>query len=101
MMAKCQTYIGREFLNVLKARCQEILGANNSWSLEVSGQDPNVVQCRYPASSTKSLGYVNPQVVLELGTHAEFVPHDNFTIRSLVGEEFPRSCCTTLNKPLK
>jgi hypothetical protein len=27
--------------------------------------------------------------VLELGTHAEFVPHDNFTIRSFAAEEFP------------
>jgi Nucleotidyl transferase AbiEii toxin, Type IV TA system len=25
-----------------------------------------------------------------LGTHAEFVPHDNFKIRSFVGEEFPK-----------
>jgi hypothetical protein len=27
--------------------------------------------------------------VLELGTHAEFVPHDRFTIRSFAAEEFP------------
>jgi hypothetical protein len=26
--------------------------------------------------------------VLELGTHAEFVPHDRFTIRSFAAEEF-------------
>src|SRR5207248_10365847 len=36
-----------------------------------------------------SLSYVAPQVVLELGTHAEFVPHDCFTICSFAGEEFP------------
>jgi hypothetical protein len=35
------------------------------------------------------LEYVTPQVILELGTHAEFVPHDRFTIRSFVAEEFP------------
>lgn len=34
--------------------------------------------------------YVNPQVVLELGTHAEFVPRADFTIRSFVAEEFPK-----------
>jgi hypothetical protein len=28
--------------------------------------------------------------VLELGTHAEFVPHDHFAISSLVAEEFPK-----------
>jgi Nucleotidyl transferase AbiEii toxin, Type IV TA system len=32
---------------------------------------------------------VAPQVVLELGTHAEFVPYDRFTIRSFVAEIFP------------
>jgi hypothetical protein len=48
-----------------------------------------VVQFRYPTAITKNLDYVSPQVVLELGTHAEFVPHDRFTIRSFAAEEFP------------
>jgi nucleotidyltransferase AbiEii toxin of type IV toxin-antitoxin system len=87
MMAECQRYIGSEFLEALRARCHEILGAEG-WSLEVSGQDPNVVRFAYPAAA-KSLAYVVPQVVLELGTHAEFVPRDRFTIRAFVGEEFP------------
>jgi hypothetical protein len=76
MMVECQRYIGSEFLDTLRTRCQEILGAGDTWSLDVSGQDPNVVEFRYPASGNKDLAYVNPQVVLELGTHAEFVPHD-------------------------
>lgn len=88
MMAECQRYIGGEFLTAFRARCKEILGAGDDWSLDVSEQDPNVVRFRYPASS-KRLDYVVPQVVLELGTHAEFVPHDHFTIRSFVAEEFP------------
>jgi hypothetical protein len=88
MMAECQRYIGGEFLNVVKARCEEILG-KLSWSLAVSEQDPNIVQFHYPPASTKSLAYVAPQVVLELGTHAEFVPRDRFLIRSFVAEEFP------------
>lgn len=89
MMAECRRYIAGEFLDVLKARCGEILGARNAWSLHVSEQDPNVVQFRYPTAITKNLDYVSPQVVLELGTHAEFVPHDRFTIHSLAAEEFP------------
>jgi Nucleotidyl transferase AbiEii toxin, Type IV TA system len=88
MMAECQRYIGGEFLTVVKARCEEILG-NLSWSLAVSEQDPNIVQFHYPPASTKSLAYVAPQVVLELGTNAEFVPRDRFAIRSFVAEEFP------------
>ncbi len=89
MMVECQRYIGGEFLDALNTRCQEILGADEAWSLEVSKQDPNVVQFRYPTASAKGLDYLNPQVVLELGTHAEFVPHDNFTLRSFAAEEFP------------
>ncbi len=88
MMTECQRYIAGEFLEALKTRCHEVLGASGAWRL-VSEQDPNVVRFRYPTASTKNLAYVVPQVVLELGTHAEFVPHDRFTIRSLVGEDFP------------
>jgi len=89
MTVECQRYIGGEFLDALNTRCQEILGTNDAWSLEVNKQDPSVVQFRYPTASAKGLDYLNPQVVLELGTHAEFVPHDNFTIRSFAAEEFP------------
>src|SRR2546421_422539 len=76
MMSECQKYISSEFLTVFREKCREILGQPGAWSLGVSSQDPNVVQFRYPAASTKSLPYVAPQVVLELGTHAEFVPRD-------------------------
>ncbi len=89
MMTECQRYIGGEFIQVLKARCEEVLGAGDNWSLDVDPQDPNMVRFRYPTGSSKALAYVNPQVVLELGTHAEFVPHGDFTIKSFVAEEFP------------
>ena len=89
MMAECRRYIGGEFLDALRARCEGLLGAAEAWSLGVSAKDPNSVEFRYPAASTRNLDYVTPQVVLELGTHAEFVPHDRFTIRSFVAEEFP------------
>jgi len=88
MLAECQRYIGGEFLDALKIRCQEILGPAETWTLAVSEQDSNVVRFRYP-TGTSSLDYVVPQVLLELGTHAEFVPRDHFTIRAFVGEEFP------------
>jgi hypothetical protein len=90
MMAECQRYISGEFLEALRARCEEVLGAPEAWSLGISEQDPNVVRFQYPAASAKSLAYVAPQVVLELGTHAEFVPHDRFTIHSFVSEKFPQ-----------
>ena len=89
MMAACQLYIGTEFLDALRIRCEEVLGTARAWRLDVSEQDRDVVRFRYPPASTKGLTYVVPQVVLELGTHAEFVPHDRFTLRSFVAEEFP------------
>jgi hypothetical protein len=89
MMTECRRYVGGEFLNSLTARCDQILSGAGVWGLDVSPQDPNVVRFRYPTDPAKSLAYVVPQVVLELGTHAEFVPHDRFTIRSFVAEEFP------------
>jgi hypothetical protein len=90
MMIACQQYIGGEFLEALTTRCREILGTAEAWSLDVSEQDRNVVRFRYPSATAKGLAYVIPQVVLELGTHAEFVPHDRFTIRSFAREEFPK-----------
>lgn len=89
MMAACQQYIGGEFLATLKKRCGEVLGAGGPWTVKVSEHDPHAVEFHYPPASTKTLAYIAPQVVLELGTHAEFVPHDNFAIRSFVAEEFP------------
>jgi hypothetical protein len=90
MMTECQRYIGGEFLQVVDARFEELLGAGGHWSLQVDPQDPNTIRFRYPIASSKALAYVNPQVVLELGTHAEFVPHGDFMIRSFVCEEFPK-----------
>ena len=89
MMTACRQYIAGEFLQALTARCQALLGAPRSWSVGISGQDPNVVRFRYPTATARSLAYVVPQVVLELGTHAEFVPRDRFSIRSFAAEEFP------------
>src|SRR5947208_3810338 len=89
MMEECQRYIGGEFLDLLGKQCRETLGAGHGWGLEVSKDDKNVVLFHYPAASTKRLAYLRPQVVLELGTHAEFVPRDRFAIRSFVAEEFP------------
>jgi hypothetical protein len=63
--------------------------AGRGGRLDISSQDPNVVRFRYPTATANSLAYISPQVVLELGTHAEFVPRDRFTIRSFAAEEFP------------
>ena len=88
MMTACQQYIGSEFIAVLRERCDEILGSKEEWTLTVSEQDANVVRFQYP-SAAQTLDYIKPQVILELGTHAEFVPRDSFTVRAFAAEEFP------------
>jgi len=70
MMAECQRYIGAEFLDILRIRFREVLGAAGAWSLDIGEHDPNIVRFRYPTAAARSLAYVVPQVVLELGTHA-------------------------------
>ncbi|HTX35751.1 MAG TPA: nucleotidyl transferase AbiEii/AbiGii toxin family protein [Bryobacteraceae bacterium] len=89
MMASCRRYIGDEFLQTFRTRCRQALGASGDWSVSLSADDPNVVRFAYPPAARGSLAYVVPQVVLELGTHAEFIPRGRFTIRSFVAEEFP------------
>jgi len=88
MMTACQQYIGSEFIAVLRERCDEILGDKEEWTLTVNEQDANVVRFQYP-SAAQTLDYIKPQVILELGTHAEFVPRDSFTVRAFAAEEFP------------
>jgi hypothetical protein len=90
MMTTCRQYIGCDFLDAFRARCHEVLGASPDWRLSVSEHDASVVRFQYPTATTKPLSYVTPQVVLELGTHAEFVPRARFGIRSFVAEEFPK-----------
>ncbi len=89
MMTACQHYIGTEFVDTARGRFGEMLGGGGDWELAVSETDPNVVRFHYP-SAAPVLGYIRPQVVLELGTHAEFVPHDDFTVRAFAAEEFPK-----------
>lgn len=61
MISACQRYIGSEFLDALKARCREILGAEGAWSLDVSEADPNVVRFRYPAAAGRRLPTLLPR----------------------------------------
>lgn len=90
MMTACQRYIVGDFLDALRTRCVDVLGTIPEWNLAVSEQDPNVVIFQYPAAIARGLPYVTPQVILELGTHAEFVPRAPFTIRPFAAEEFPQ-----------
>jgi hypothetical protein len=89
MLLECQSYIKGEFLERLRKRCTALLGPPADWSLAVDHQDPNVVRFFYPKAVGRDVAYIAPQVVLELGTHAEFIPRGDFIIRSFAASEFP------------
>lgn len=88
MMQACQGYIAGPFLTSLKARVGSILGDSGS-SLRVSEADRNTVEFVYPAAIDVRLDYIQPHVSLELGTHAEPIPHGSFQVRPFVAEKFP------------
>ena len=88
MLAACQDYIAGPFLATIKARATNILGPDG-WTLQVSASDANTVEFTYPASLEAKLEYVRPHVVLELGTHAEPIPHADFPIRPFAAEQYP------------
>ena len=89
MLDACRQYIRNEFLPVLSERFHEVL-ADRYWALTISPADPHIVQFRYPPSVANRLAYFSPQVILELGTHAEFIPRDTFRFRSFAAEQFPQ-----------
>lgn len=88
MLAACAEYIRVDFLNVLQGRFAETLGAQD-WALSISPDDPHIVRFRYPRSVQSRLEYLSPSVILELGTHAAFIPRERFAIRSFAATEFP------------
>ncbi len=89
MLEACRLYVAGEFRETLNRRFEKILGFGSAWSLQVDGLDGNVVRFRYPPAISEQVAYIRPEVVLELGTHAEFVPRGEFEIRSFAAQEFP------------
>lgn len=89
MLLECRRYIKGEFLDRVRERCNAVLGSGVEWGLDVDSHDPNIVRFFYPRAAGQEVAYIAPQVVLELGTHAEFIPHGDFIIRSFAASEFP------------
>ncbi len=57
-------------------------------SAAVDAIDPHSVNISYPASF--SVGYIRPEVVLEIGPLASWVPSASHSIRPYAAEDFPR-----------
>lgn len=89
MLEECQRFIASEFLMQLSSRCGSILGEQGPWELRVDDADPHIVLFSYPSGSRQPVDYVKPVVILEMGTHAEFIPRGRFPVQPFVFEEFP------------
>lgn len=89
MLVACQGYIRGAFMDCLLARFAEQLGQEGVWRLAIDEQDPHVVRFFYPSAVAGTVAYIAPHVTLELGTHAEFIPRGDFTIRCFAAAEFP------------
>lgn len=87
MMEQCRAYVAGAFLESLRERVRSILG-DGGWSLAVADADPNTVEFAYPPAIELRLAYIQPHVSLELGTHAEPIPHGSFSIKPFVAERY-------------
>lgn len=87
----CITHIETSLLPALQERVGDVL--TEEWTLEVSRDDKQAVHFRYPPSLDNSeygaIGYVRPQVLLELGARSDQWPAEKRIVRSYAAEEFP------------
>ncbi len=80
---RAATYIAETLCPQLEKqfnRCQEVHAI-------VDLQEPQTVNVQYPAAF--SLDYLLPEVRLEIGPLASYVPHDYFTIQPYAAKAFP------------
>ena len=94
MLVACRDYVAGGFLQLLTAHFGYMLGHTSPWELKTRqiDKDSVVVEFAYPGclTSTEHVGYVKPTVVIEPGTHSEFVPRGTYTIKPFAAEQFPR-----------
>ena len=87
MLEACRGYICTDFLETLRERVAEELPNFDSWQLVIDHDDRDVINFMYP-TTTEKVEYVPPAVRLELGTHAEFIPNDRYSIRPYAADPF-------------
>jgi len=88
MLKVCRQYIASDFIEILEMRIAETLSDKTAWKLYVDPDDGHIVNFAYPRA-VDAVPYVQPEVRLELGTHAEFIPNDRYTVQPYAAEYFP------------
>ena len=93
MLVACRTYVEGEFIKMLEQQFARVLGPARTWQLRARASDEQsaIVEFVYPPSlnAAEAVGYVRPMVILEPGTHAEFIPRGRYSIRPFAAEQFP------------
>ena len=85
----CEEHISTDFLKTFHQRIAGLLPDTQfSWQLEVDPQNAQVVNFHYP-TTTDEVEYIQTVVRLELGTRAEFIPNDRYSITPYAAEHFP------------
>lgn len=90
MLAACSAYLEGAFLTELGTRFQQLLPPGG-WELRArrTTDKSAVIEFLYPQAAVDRLAYVNPFVLLEPGTNAEFIPKGDYEVRPFAAEEFP------------
>lgn len=78
---QAQTYIGGELL------AQVVAAFDKVCRCEIAGDDPHVINVRYPAAFSDA--YLRPEVRLEIGPLAAWIPFEERTIGCYAAEAFP------------
>lgn len=81
MNEKAQTYIGGKLLPAVAAALDGVC------TCELEGGDPHVVKIVYPGAFSDA--YLRPEVRLEIGPLASWVPYEQKEISSYAAEAFP------------
>ena len=79
---QAREYIGRELLGHVSMALGEMCHC------EIESTDPHVINVRYPAAFPDA--YLRPEVRLEIGPLASWLPHEERTIRCYAAEAFPQ-----------
>jgi hypothetical protein len=78
---QAQSYIGGELLARVSAALADVCHC------EIEADDPHVINVRYPAAFPDA--YLRPEVRLEIGPLASWLPHEERTISCYAAETFP------------
>lgn len=81
--AKAAEFIGAKLLPVVR----NLIQSCDKIRVDIPHDDPHVIAIHYPAAFR--LEALRPEVKLEIGPLASWVPSDIFSVRSFASEEFP------------